>query len=414
MAESKGMSPFTDPARNRWARYRFVPDGRNEKMTETFERNDATLSQGRRIETADEELSLPDMDGADVQESEGAYEESELEESDWLDEDEDAGLSLDEMIAAALGSTDGQAAAPVPLEEGFRSGFVTLVGRPNAGKSTLLNAIMGKKIAITSNTAQTTRHRFRAVLTRPDFQMVIVDTPGIHKPHDVLGEELNVSALEALKDVDVVAFLVDASKPVGRGDAWVANALKGLHAKKILVLSKTDLATDEQVERQRQAADELGEWDAYVALSSKTGENVDGFVAAVAAELPEGPQWFPDDMETDQPIEVIVAEFVREKILRSFRDEIPHAIGVVVEEMEYKRKANLNTIYATVYVERDSQKGIIIGKGGAAIKMIGSEARADLEQLLGTRVFLDLRVKVKKNWRRDLNQIRRFGYGEGI
>lgn len=387
-------------------------------MTETFERNDATLSQGRRIETADEELSLPDMDGADVQESEGAYEESELEESDWLDEeedeDEDAGLSLDEMIAAALGSTDGQAAAPVPLEEGFRSGFVTLVGRPNAGKSTLLNAIMGKKIAITSNTAQTTRHRFRAVLTRPDFQMVIVDTPGIHKPHDVLGEELNVSALEALKDVDVVAFLVDASKPVGRGDAWVANALKGLHAKKILVLSKTDLATDEQVERQRQAADELGEWDAYVALSSKTGENVDGFVAAVAAELPEGPQWFPDDMETDQPIEVIVAEFVREKILRSFRDEIPHAIGVVVEEMEYKRKANLNTIYATVYVERDSQKGIIIGKGGAAIKMIGSEARADLEQLLGTRVFLDLRVKVKKNWRRDLNQIRRFGYGEGI
>ncbi|HIR01465.1 MAG TPA: GTPase Era [Candidatus Aveggerthella stercoripullorum] len=356
------------------------------------------------------------MDGADVQESEGAYEESELEESDWLDEeeDEDAGLSLDEMIAAALGSTDGQTAAPVTLEEGFRSGFVTLVGRPNAGKSTLLNAIMGKKIAITSNTAQTTRHRFRAVLTRPDFQMVIVDTPGIHKPHDVLGEELNVSALEALKDVDVVAFLVDASKPVGRGDAWVANALKGLHAKKILVLSKTDLATDEQVERQRQAADELGEWDAYVALSSKTGENVDGFVAAVAAELPEGPQWFPDDMETDQPIEVIVAEFVREKILRSFRDEIPHAIGVVVEEMEYKRKANLNTIYATVYVERDSQKGIIIGKGGAAIKMIGSEARADLEQLLGTRVFLDLRVKVKKNWRRDLNQIRRFGYGEGI
>ena len=414
MAESKGMLPFTDPARNRWVRYRFVPDGRNEKMTETFERNDATLSQGRRIETADEELSLPDMDGADVQESEGAYEESELEESDWLDEDEDAGLSLDEMIAAALGSTDGQAAAPVPLEEGFRSGFVTLVGRPNAGKSTLLNAIIGKKIAITSNTAQTTRHRFRAVLTRPDFQMVIVDTPGIHKPHDVLGEELNVSALEALKDVDVVAFLVDASKPVGRGDAWVANALKGLHAKKILVLSKTDLATDEQVERQRQAADELGEWDAYVALSSKTGENVDGFVAAVAAELPEGPQWFPDDMETDQPIEVIVAEFVREKILRSFRDEIPHAIGVVVEEMEYKRKANLNTIYATVYVERDSQKGIIIGKGGAAIKMIGSEARADLEQLLGTRVFLDLRVKVKKNWRRDLNQIRRFGYGEGI
>ena len=318
--------------------------------------------------------------------------------------------SLDDMIAAALGTSTGASAVP----DGFRSGFVTLVGRPNAGKSTLLNAIMGKKIAITSNTAQTTRHRFRAVLTRPDFQMVIVDTPGIHKPHDVLGEELNVSALEALKDVDVVAFLVDASKPVGRGDAWVAEQLKGLRCKKVLVLSKTDLCTDEEVERQRRAADELGTWDAYVALSSKTGENVDGFVAVVAEALPEGPQWFPDDMETDQPIEVIVAEFIREKILRDFRDEVPHAIGVVVEFMEYKRKANLNSISATIYVERDSQKGIIIGKRGAAIKKVGSEARADLEQLLGTRVYLDLRVKVKKNWRRDLNQIRRFGYGEGI
>ena len=318
--------------------------------------------------------------------------------------------SLDEMIAAALGSCEGESSTP----EDFRSGFVTLVGRPNAGKSTLVNAIMGKKIAITSDTAQTTRHRFRAVLTRDNFQMVLVDTPGLHKPHDVLGEELNVSALEALKDVDVVAFLIDSSKPIGKGDAWVAEQLSSLKSKKILVLSKTDLVTDEQLEKQRLAASELGDWDSYVALSSVTGENVDGFIAAVCDELPLGPKWFPEDMETDQPIEVIVAEFIREKILRSFYDEVPHAIGVVVEEMEFKRKADLTTIYATVYVERDSQKGIIIGKRGAAIKQIGSEARADLEQLLGTRVFLDLKVKVKKNWRRDLNQIRRFGYGEGI
>ena len=298
--------------------------------------------------------------------------------------------------------------------EGFKSGFVTLVGRPNAGKSTLLNAVMGKKIAITSNTVQTTRHRFRAVYTRDNFQMVIVDTPGLHKPHDALGEELNVSALKALEDVDVVAMLIDASKPIGRGDEWVAAQVAAAkHAKKICVLSKTDLATDAQISAQREAAEKLCAWDAMVGLSSVTEKNVDAFIEEVVYFLPEGPAWFPADMETDQPLEVVIAEFVREKILRSFDDEVPHAIGVQVSDLEFDRKKNLHRIFATVFVERDSQKGIIIGKKGAAIKRIGTEARQDLEQLLGTRVFLDLSVKVKKNWRRDANQIRRFGYGEG-
>lgn len=298
-------------------------------------------------------------------------------------------------------------------EEGFKSGFVTLVGRPNAGKSTLLNAIMGKKIAITSDTAQTTRHRFRAVLTTEKCQLILVDTPGLHKPHDALGEELNTSALKALEDVDVVAMLIDASQPIGRGDEWVAEQLKRVRSKKICVLSKLDLASDEQIARQREAAESLGTWDAMVGLSSTTGKNVDAFVEEAVYLLPEGPLWFPADMETDQPIEVVVAEFVREKILRSFHDEVPHAIGVRVEEMEYDKKKDLYRIFATVYVERDSQKGIIIGKKGAAIKQIGIEARTDLEQLLGCRVYLDLSVKVKKNWRRDASQIRRFGYGEG-
>ena len=297
--------------------------------------------------------------------------------------------------------------------DGFKSGFVTLVGRPNAGKSTLLNAIMGKKIAITSNTAQTTRHRFRAVLTRDDFQMIIVDTPGLHKPHDALGEELNTSALKALEDVDVVAMLIDASKPIGRGDEWVAAQLRGSRSHKICVLSKTDLATPEQIAAQREAAEGLADWDAMVALSAETGYNVEAFVEEVVYLLPEGPAWFPPDMETDQPIEVVVAEFIREKVLRTFRDEVPHAIGVALNEMEYDRKKDLYRIFAVIYVERDSQKGIIIGKRGAAIKRIGIEAREDLEQLLGCRVFLDLSVKVKKNWRRDASQIRRFGYGEG-
>ncbi|MEG1907466.1 MAG: GTPase Era [Gordonibacter sp.] len=296
---------------------------------------------------------------------------------------------------------------------GFKSGFVTLIGRPNAGKSTLVNAIMGKKVAITSNTAQTTRHRFRAVVTREDFQLILVDTPGLHKPHDALGEELNTSALKALEDVDVVAMLIDASQPIGRGDEWVAEQLKRVRSKKICVLSKLDLVNDEQVARQRVAAEQLGTWDAMVGLSSASGKNVDAFVEEVVFLLPEGPKWFPADMETDQPIDVVVAEFVREKILRSFHDEVPHAIGVRVEEMEYDKKKDLHRIFAVVYVERDSQKGIIIGKKGAAIKQIGTEARVDLEQLLGTRVYLDLSVKVKKNWRRDASQIRRFGYGEG-
>ncbi len=297
--------------------------------------------------------------------------------------------------------------------EHFKSGFVTLVGRPNAGKSTLVNAIMGKKIAITSDTAQTTRHRFRAVLTREDFQLILVDTPGLHKPHDALGEELNTSALKALEDVDVVAMLIDASQPIGRGDEWVAEQLKRARAKKICVLSKVDLATPKQIEAQREAAERLGTWDAMVGLSSATGKNVEAFVEEVVYLLPEGPSWFPADMETDQPIDVVVSEFIREKVLRSFHDEVPHAIGVRVEEMEYDKKKDLHRIFAVVYVERDSQKGIIIGKKGAAIKQIGTEARADLEQLLGTRVYLDLSVKVKKNWRRDAAQIRRFGYGEG-
>ncbi|MDD6636318.1 MAG: GTPase Era [Coriobacteriaceae bacterium] len=299
-------------------------------------------------------------------------------------------------------------------DESFRSGFVAMIGRPNAGKSTLVNAIVGHKIAITSDTAQTTRHRFNAVLTRPEFQLVMVDTPGLHKPHDALGEELNESAIKGLEGIDAAAFLLDCSKPFGRGDAWVVRQVQASKAKKILVLTKTDLVDDETVEAQRQAAFEAGKWDSVVALSALTGENVEGFIQAVAELMPEGPMWFPADMDTDQSIEVIVAEFIREKILRSFFDEVPHAVGVAVEEMEYVKKSDLERIYATIYVEHDSQKGIIIGKKGSALKRIGTEARNDLEQFLGSKVFLDLRVKVRKNWRRDLNQIRRFGYGEGI
>lgn len=297
--------------------------------------------------------------------------------------------------------------------ETFKSGFVTLIGRPSSGKSTLLNALMGKKLAIASPTAQTTRHRFRAVHTTDTHQMIIVDTPGVHKPHDTLGEELNTTALKSLDGIDVVAFLLDSSAPFGKGDEWIIEQLKLFNMPKVLVLSKIDLVTPEQLEEQRFKAVSAGDWSDVVELSSTTGQNLDLFSSTIEKYLPVGPLWFPTDMETDQPVEVIIAEFIREKILLTMHDEVPHAVGVVVEDMEYNRRKNIERIYASVYVERDSQKGIIIGKGGNAIKEIGSQARKDLETLLGKKVFLDLQVKVRKNWRRDLNQIRRFGYGEG-
>ena len=306
-------------------------------------------------------------------------------------------------------ATGGPETSPVS----FKSGFVTLIGRPSAGKSTLLNALMGKKLAIASPTAQTTRHRFRAIHTTDTHQMIIVDTPGVHKPHDALGEELNTTAFKSLEGIDVIAFVLDASAPFGRGDEWVLSELSSIRIPKILVLTKIDLVSSEELEVQRGAAIAAGTWDRVVELSSVTGENLDEFIDVVEYYLPAGPLWFPADMETDQPIEVLIAEFIREKILLTAHDEVPHAVGVVVEDMEYNRRKNMERIYASVYVERESQKGIIIGKGGAAIKEVGTQARKDLEILLGKKVFLDLQVKVRKNWRRDLNQIRRFGYGEG-
>jgi GTPase len=297
--------------------------------------------------------------------------------------------------------------------EQVSSGFVALVGRPNAGKSTLTNAIVGSKVAITSDTPQTTRHRIRAIMDREDAQLVIVDTPGLHKPQDALGEELNRAALQALADVDVVAFLVDASQQFGLGDEWVAGHVAKARAKRVLVLTKADLATQTKIEEQIAAASKFVKFDDIIAVSAVDGFNVDGFVDTVVKYLPQGPRWFPRDMPSDQSIEVMIAEFIREKILRTTHDEVPHAVGVVLDDMTYDDRKNMYTIMAVIYVERDSQKGIIIGKGAEKLKAIGTDARVDLERLLAGKVFLNLSVKVKKDWRRDAAQIRRFGYGEG-
>ena len=294
------------------------------------------------------------------------------------------------------------------------SGFVALVGRPNAGKSTLVNALVGVKVAITSNTPQTTRHRLRAVLDRDDAQIVLVDTPGLHKPHDALGEEVNRSSIMAAADVDVIALVIDASASVGSGDRWVAERVAKGRRPVILVLTKADMVDEATIARQLERARELVTPVAEVVLSAKTGFNLEGFVGAVLPLLPQGPRFFPRDMTTDQPLEVMLAELVREKVLRNTRDEVPHAVGVALDDLEYDPKRDFHRVTATIYVERESQKGIIVGKGGEMIRAIGTEARGDMERLLGTGVHLDLRVKVKKDWRRDGAQIKRFGYGEGL
>lgn len=295
-----------------------------------------------------------------------------------------------------------------------RSGFAALVGRPNAGKSTLVNAAVGTKVAITSDTPQTTRHRLRAVIDREDSQIVLVDTPGLHKPLDALGEELNRSSLLALKGVDVACLVVDSSAPVGRGDEWIARRVAAAPAAKLLVLTKADLADEGMVAEQMEAARGLLAFDDAVVVSAVSGFNVEGFVQAVVRMLPEGPRYFPRDMTTDQPLEVMLAELIREKVLHSTREEVPHAVGVAIEDVVHDEVKGLVTVTAVIYVERESQKGIIVGKGGESIKAIGVAARADLERLLGERVHLDLRVKRRKDWRRDATQIKRFGYGEGL
>ena len=310
---------------------------------------------------------------------------------------------LDAMVSDLGSESDGFAS-----EDGFRSGFVALVGRPNAGKSTLMNACMGTKMAITSPVAQTTRRRMRGVVRREGVQIVFVDTPGLHKPHDSLGSELNKSALAELGDVDVLCFLIDASQPIGRGDAWVAERVAKSPAKRILVLTKADLASPERVLEQISAARELCEFDDVIVLSATERFNVDSFIDLVAIYLPEGPKWFPDTMSTDASDDTIVAEFVREKLLMRTREEVPHSVGVICDSME--RRRGVLHVHAVIYVEREGQKGIIIGKKGEMLKHVGIDARRDLERIFGCKVFLELEVRVKPNWREDAREIRRLGY----
>lgn len=297
-------------------------------------------------------------------------------------------------------------------DNAYRSGFVALVGRPNAGKSTLLNACLGEKVAAASPVPQTTRRRMRAIITTEDSQLVIVDTPGIHKPKDTLGKELNQAALGELADADVVAHLVDATKPAGSGDAWVARHVDACKAGfKLLVLTKADIATPELVEAQMAAMQELASYDDVLVVSAACDFNVDAFVKLVSAHLPEGPQWFPDGMRCDATDEELVAEFIREKLCLNLKQEVPHSVGVRCESIEYE--GDHAVIEATILVERESQKGIVVGSGGSMVRKVGTEARKDLEYLLGVSIYLDLTVRVQPEWRRDIGEVRRLGLAAG-
>jgi GTP-binding protein Era len=290
-----------------------------------------------------------------------------------------------------------------------RSGFVAVVGRPNVGKSTLVNALVGQKVSIVSDKPQTTRGRIRGIRNSEDVQIVFTDTPGFHKPRTLLGERLNRMVEDSTDQVDAVVLVVDAAAGVGRGDGYVARArVEPLRCRKVCAVNKVDLLRGHDAVPQLDAAARLTSFDDVVPVSARTGRGVDELLGVLTEALPEGPAHFPADEVTDQPVEYRVAEIVREKALAATFEEIPHSVAVQVEEMQ--RDGDLTRIDAVVLVERESQKGILIGKGGAMLRQIGTEARKELEPLLGTKVFLGLRVKVQPEWQRDAAALTRLGY----
>jgi GTP-binding protein Era len=291
----------------------------------------------------------------------------------------------------------------------FRSGFVAVVGRPNVGKSTLVNALVGRKVAIVSDKPQTTRRDVRAVLTTEEYQVVFTDTPGFHKPRTLLGTRLNDLVGEATHGVEAIVQVVDAADGVGRGDAFVFDRqVRSFPGPKFCAVNKLDAIRARGEVPQLQAAADLGEWDEVVPVAARTGRGVDVLRRLIVERMPEGPAHYPAEDVTDQPLEVRLSEIVREKALAVTRQEVPHSIAVIVDELD--REDALTRIHASLIVERDSQKGIVIGRGGGTLKTIGSRAREEMEMLLGGKVFLDLRVRVLKEWQRDPKALQRLGF----
>jgi GTPase len=301
---------------------------------------------------------------------------------------------------------------PEPVD-GHRSGFACFVGRPNAGKSTLTNALVGSKVAIASSKPQTTRHAIRGIVHRPDAQLVIVDTPGLHRPRTLLGQRLNDVVRETWSEVDIVGFCVPADEQVGPGDRFIAKELAKLAGKTPVlgVVTKTDLALPEMIAEQLLALQDVLDFAELIPVSAVDGFQVDTLADLLVQRLPEGPMLYPDGELTDEPEATLVAELIREAALEGVRDELPHSIAVTVEEMlPHEGRDDMIDVYALLFVERSSQKGIILGHKGERLRTVGSTARAHIEALLGSKVYLDLHVKVAKDWQRDPKQLRRLGF----
>ena len=294
----------------------------------------------------------------------------------------------------------------------FKSGFVSIVGRPNVGKSTLMNNVVGEKIAIMSDKPQTTRNTIQAVYTDEEAQVVFLDTPGIHKPKNKLGEFMVKSATDAFKNVDLVLFVVDESKKIGPGDRKIIDDLKDIKTPVVLVLNKIDQLNEEELFDLMKMYNAEGVFEQIVPISALKGRNINELLKVIKSHLEEGPQYFPDYMITDQPERVLVSEVIREKVLHYIHDEVPHGVAVEIERMKSRKDKEIVDISAVIYCERDSHKGIIIGKNGRKLKGIGKSARADIELLLGSQANLQLWVKVKENWRNLQNYVSNFGYTE--
>ncbi|MEJ8304221.1 GTPase Era [Saccharibacillus sacchari] len=293
--------------------------------------------------------------------------------------------------------------------KGFKSGFVAIVGRPNVGKSTLMNQIIGQKIAIMSDKPQTTRNKIHGVYTDNSKQIVFLDTPGIHKRQSKLGDFMNNTALNTLGEVEAAMFLIDAAEGIGGGDRYIIEQLGKIKTPVFLILNKIDLVAPEALLPLIETYRKLYEFAEIVPISAKFGNNVDTLMEQLGKYLPEGPQYYPEDQITDHPEQFVIAELIREKILQMTREEVPHSIAVTIEDMK-KQDNGVVSVGAVIFVERDSQKGIVIGKQGAMLKEVGKRARQDIENLLGSKIFLELWVKVKKDWRNQDRVLRDLGF----
>ena len=292
-----------------------------------------------------------------------------------------------------------------------KSGFVSIIGRPNVGKSTFVNRVIGHKIAIMSDKAQTTRNKIQGVMTRDDAQIIFIDTPGIHKPKHKLGDYMMRVAKNTLSEIDAIMFMVNVNEDIGRGDEYIMEMLKNVKTPIFLVLNKIDLVHPDTLMPKIEQYQSYMDFTDIIPISALEGLNVDHFIDVLKSFLPEGPKYYPDNQISDHPEQFVVSEIIREKILHLTSEEIPHAIGVNVDRM-IKEDEDRVRIEATIYVERDSQKGIVIGKGGKKLKEVGKRARRDIEMLLGSKVYLELWVKVQRDWRNKVNFIRQIGYVE--